>query len=126
MHLEVVDSIGSLTGAILIGLNDSGDFDDGDWLIARFDSGTLEGTRAVNGDSAVRGRVDLVEDGDDRPIVDLRLAVRRAHLDQVFDDPISAVADGLVSLAGDESFFIRYMPEILTLLSAIRPGAEDL
>jgi hypothetical protein len=119
--MDVTSSItfGRLTGAVLICVSTSKQ--SRQWLYVSCVGGVI-GEKSVDADpDDYRARVDPIADaeGDSRPSFDLRIAMKEADVPSSREQAVAAIAKGAISLSGDESFFIRYMPEILELLQAL-------
>jgi hypothetical protein len=111
--------LGKLTGAVLIRVSVSKKSHE--WLYVSCVQGVIA-DKSLNADPGdYRARVDPIADaaGDSRAAFDLRLAMKAEDIPNSRDEAVASIASGAISLAGDESFFIRYMPEVLQLLQAV-------
>jgi hypothetical protein len=119
MDVRSSTALGGLTGAVLIRVSASKQSHS--WLYISCVEGVV-GHKSVGVDpDDYRARVDPIADaeGDSRPAFDLKIAMKEVDIPRSRDDAVAAIATGAVSLSGDESFFIRYTPEILELLQAV-------
>jgi hypothetical protein len=111
---------GKLDGAVLFGLTKSGEVGPGEWLWAEFKEGQCAAVDRLKDSSGVKGRFDLTLPGDPEPdrLMDVR-AVAKEGTTVVAGQELEAVKSKRIVFAGDESFFIRFTPELLALIADV-------
>jgi hypothetical protein len=111
---------GSLDGTVLIGTTDDGEVGVGEWIWADFKKGKCVEAVQLKDPSGIKGRFDLMLPGESDPerLMDVR-AVARTGTVVAPDEELDALKSRRIVVAGDEAFFIRFTPELLSLLRTV-------
>lgn len=111
---------GRLDGAVLFGLTKDGEVGPGDWLWAEFKKGKCSAVERFKDPSGVKGRFDLMLPGDPAPdrLMDVR-AVARHGTTVATGEALDALKSKRIVFAGDESFFIRFSPELMEVVGDV-------
>lgn len=114
------DRYGRLDGAVLLGRTSDGEFGIGQWLWLEFSDGECVQIVALSDPSSIHGRFELMLPGETEPerLVDVR-AVAAVHVIVPAGEALEVIKSKQVTFAGDEAFFIRFTPELLTLLEDV-------